>query len=118
LVTRTGPGEGVLWVTLDENPASDAQLPRDASGRFVLDLHAPVETWQSIVPLARGLSDAVHTVTLTVASRAGSAAATLPVTVDALVVDRKPGPPVGLLLAGAGITLVWALAWTLARRGQ
>jgi hypothetical protein len=118
LVTRTGPGEGVLWVTLDENPASNAQLPRDASGRFVLDLHAPVETWQTIVPLARGLSDAVHTVTLTVASRAGSAAATLPVTVDALVVDRKPGPPVGLLLAGAGITLVWALAWTLARRGQ
>lgn len=115
LVTRTGPGEGALWVNVDENPANDAQIPRDAAGRYVLDLHTSKETWQTTVPLARGLSDGVHTVTLTVASRAGSPVA-LPVTVDALVVDRKPGAPVGPLLGGTAVTLVWALAWALPRR--
>ncbi len=111
LITRTGPGEGSFWVEFDESPASDAQLPRDAAGRYVLDLHAPAETWQTRVPLARGLSDGVHTVTLTVASRRGLTATSLPVTVDGLVVDRKPGPPAGLLLAGAAIALCWALLW-------
>ena len=110
-MTRRGPDGGVLWVALDQAPADDRQLPRDALGRFVVDLYAPREEWHSVVTLAGGLTDGPHTVTLTVGTRAATAPGGARAAIDAVVVDRRAGFPVVLPIAAAALAAVWAVAW-------
>jgi hypothetical protein len=111
LVTRKGPEAGALLVSIDEMPASDQQLPRDAAGLAVADLFAPQETWQTVLPLARGLSDGPHQVTLTAAGRLNASSTGASVVIDGFIVDRRPGFPMPLVLAAAIFTGLWAVAW-------
>lgn len=111
LVTRRGPDAGIIWVTVDETPASDRQLPRDEAGRAYADLYSESEEWQARVPIAHGLSDGTHEVTLRVSGQRNPHASGNEVTVDAFVVERRPGLPAALPLAGLGLTLLWAIAW-------
>ncbi len=107
LVTRRGPDGGLLWVEVDSAPASDRQLPRDAAGRAYADLGASPEEWQALVPLAHGLADGEHRVTLTVGR--GS------VVVDGLIVDRRPGFPGAWFWIGALLVALWGGFWRTKR---
>jgi hypothetical protein len=111
MVTRKGPDAGAFLVSIDEMPASDQQLPRDAAGMAVLDLYSPDETWQAVVPLAHGLTDGPHRVTLTASGRRSPASTDGGAVIDGFIVDRRPGFPLPLLLTGAIFTGLWAVAW-------
>jgi hypothetical protein len=63
-----------------------SDLPRDANGRSYVDLAQAKEEWQSIVPVARGLSRGVHTLELVAAGNANLDGFTIP------EVDN-PAPP-------------------------
>ena len=82
LVVPRGPALGLAYVKIDDSPRGANQLPRDASGRAVLELSAREEGWQQQVPVASGLSNGTHRVTLEAAG---------PFALDGVVVDiREP----------------------------
>ncbi len=110
LVTRTTSDAGALLVSIDQMPASSQQLPRDPSGLAVADLYSLQETWQVVVPLAHGLTDGTHAVTLTTSVRPGTSSMGI-VAIDGFIVDRRPGFPVALVALAALFTTIWALAW-------
>ena len=62
LEVRRGRYWGVLYVTVDDQPANG--LPRDGEGRSYLVLHDPLEREANVL-LASGLADGVHHVRLT-----------------------------------------------------
>jgi hypothetical protein len=103
LVARSDGRPGVLQVAIDGS-AAGVSLPRDAAGRAVLDL-ASASSAAARFPIARGLPDGEHNVTITVADGA--------VAISGFIVQRTPGFPAGLLWAGVGVALVWAFLWRL-----
>lgn len=111
LVTRKGPDAGALLVFIDETSASSQQLPRDATGLGMADLYSPQETWQAVTPLAHGLTDGPHRVTLTSAGQLNASSTGPVVSIDALIVDRRPGFPLPLLFTAAVFTALWAAVW-------
>jgi polysaccharide biosynthesis protein PslG len=111
LVTRKGPDAGAFLVSIDEMPASDQQLPRDAGGLALADLYSPQETWQAVVPLAHGLTAGPHQVSLTPAGRGSAFSTGSDVIIDAFIVDRRSGFPMPLIFGAAVFTGLWAVAW-------
>jgi len=66
LVTITGPDAGRLAVQIDGSSLrANRVMVRDAAGQAVLDLKAQGQEWGVRVPLAAGLEDTYHEVTLT-----------------------------------------------------
>jgi len=96
---------GVLQVAIDGS-AAGVSLPRDAAGQARLDLASTSGAGR--FPMARGLPDGEHHVTITVVDGAAAIAGFL--------VQRTPGFPAGLLWAGAGVAMVWAVLWRLLGR--
>lgn len=112
LVVPKGPGLGSALVEIDGSSRGAGQLRRDSADRAVLDLHAPTESWQEVVPIARGLTDAVHTVEIKTNG---------PFALDGAVVKVWEVPwiiqPVGrLLLAAVVIAIALAVAMSARRR--
>lgn len=112
LVVPKGPGLGSALVEIDGSSRGAGQLRRDSADRAVLDLHAPTESWQEVVPIARGLTDAVHTVEIKTNG---------PFALDGAVVKVWEVPwiiqPVGrLLLAAVDIAIALAVAMSARRR--
>jgi hypothetical protein len=62
LVVRREPGAGRLFVAVDGKPVSG--LPRDEGGASFVELASGQTQWRTIVPVARGLTRAEHTVQL------------------------------------------------------
>jgi hypothetical protein len=98
---------GVLQVTID-GAAAGVSLRRDAAGRAVLDLAGAGGSGQRRFPLARGLPDGEHNVTITVVDGT--------VAISGCIAQRTPGFPAGLLWAGVGVALVWGILWWLVGR--
>jgi hypothetical protein len=113
LITRQGPGEGRLLVTVDGRKV--AGLPTDNEGRSYLDLFAPALKMQSRLPIAGGLAPGLHVVRLTVADGDQVLG-----NVDAFEVNAGQPPafpvlPVALL-GLALVVAVGALVWDVLSR--
>ncbi|MBI4675695.1 MAG: beta-galactosidase [Chloroflexi bacterium] len=104
LMFRREPGAGRLFVTIDGKAVSD--LPRDESGQSFMEQASARQEWRAVIPAARGLPLAEHTVTL----RAEGAVNLDGFTV--LVIQPTPPPwlPIGFFSA-LGLGCVF-LAWT------
>lgn len=108
LVTARGPGAGRLEVMINGAPH-----PTDAAG--VLDLQDLELEWDVRVPLALGLKDVLHTVTLTTAGEGE-------VVIDGFIVTTRhallPQQVAGaVLLLGCGLALVLGVIARHGRRG-
>lgn len=96
LVTNTGPGAGRLVVQIDGSSLrANRVMARDAAGQAVLDLKAQVQKRGVRAPLAAGLEDTYHEVTLTAVSGGEVAIGGIVV-----VAPRRSFPQ---LLVGAGL---------------
>jgi hypothetical protein len=113
LISRRGPDEGHLLVTLDGRNV--AGFPTDEQGRSYLDLGAPATVWQARVPIASGLTSGQHVVRLTV-----SEGERVLCSVDAFEVNAGQPPSLPILpVAGLGLgllTATGALVWDLTSR--
>ena len=111
LVVPKGPSLGKAYLQIDGFPGGANRLPRDGSGRAVLDLSAAEASWQQQIPVAYGLPDTVHTLTLT---------ADGPFDLDGLIVDVHGPSLLPRAVAGAAVALllvaVSGFAILLARR--
>jgi hypothetical protein len=113
LISRRGPDEGRLLVTLDGRNV--AGFPTDDQGRSYLDLDAPATVWQARLPIASGLAAGQHVVRLTV-----SEGEQVLCSVDAFEVNAGQPPSLPVLpVAGLGLgllTATGALVWDLTNR--
>ncbi|MBI4319521.1 MAG: hypothetical protein HY675_13620 [Chloroflexi bacterium] len=110
LVVRLQETSGRFLVTVDGSPAN--KLPRDDRGRAYLDLQSFDDEWQSIVPVAGGLSNGLHEAVLMTAPGDYTSGGDLVWDFDGFVVDVQP-PIVNLLLAPVLSTLLGiAVGWT------
>jgi len=80
LVVPTGPTLGKAYVELDSSAEKANLLPRDSSGRAVLDPLAPTEGWQQQIPIASGLANGPHHLQVTTEG---------PFALDGLIVDVR-----------------------------
>lgn len=85
LVLPTGPDLAAAYVEIDGTPQAANRLPRDDSGRAVVDERTPESRWQVELPVASGLTNGVHRLELTT---------TGPFAIDGLIVDAPtPSSP-------------------------
>lgn len=108
IVSAREPGAGMLWVTIDGQPANG--LPRDKSGHAYIDLSSPTSRWQVQTPVATNLLPGQHLVQVEAAQPGGR------VTVDAFVVQNKPTARLPILALGMGfvtlgIAVTLGLLW-------
>jgi len=91
LVLPTGPDLAAAYVEIDGTPQAANRLPRDDSGRAVVDERTPESRWQVELPVASGLTNGVHRLQLTT---------TGPFVLDGLIVDAPtPSSPLRQLRA-------------------
>ncbi len=60
LVVPKGPSYGPAYVEIDGTPQAANQLPRDGSGRAILNEKAASPAWQQEIPVASGLANGRH----------------------------------------------------------
>ena len=112
LVVGRGPMAGILEITIDGQAAEANQLPTDRDGRFYLDLYSSREEWQVKAPIARGLADGIHRVSVVLSSVKNNASRGQQVVFDGLIVypTRSNGSPLIAyqipIAGGAGLLLL------------
>lgn len=122
LLTRRGPDDGVVYVTLDGHEAN--RLPRDRQGRSFADLYGALTQSNVLLTIADGLDDRDHVVRITVGTAGVPATRDAGAVIDGIIVQRIAGDGdrdrirdtapwiIGLIVVAAGYGLV---AWRRAR---
>jgi polysaccharide biosynthesis protein PslG len=120
LHTFRGPSAGIAHLAVDGSPTYATDIAKDSAGRAALDLYAAVGSPFSI-PVASGLPDGPHELTITVSGLAGSRSTGPAVEIDGFTVgltrDQRPYYAGALLAALGSLVLAWnALAGVLPRK--
>src|SRR5206468_2461851 len=97
-----GPGMGIAYVSVDGSPTYATDVPKDSAGRAAVDLYAPAPS-AALIPVASGLPQRSHELTLVVSGRANSMASGPAVEINGFAVgltrDQRPYYAGGLLIA-------------------
>ncbi len=110
LRTARGPGMGIAYLAVDGSPTYATDIPKDSAGRAAVDLFAAAAA-PALIPVASGLPDGSHELTLTVSGLANPASAGPAVEIDGFAVGltrgQRPYYAGGLLLALGALVVAW-----------